>query len=134
LVTTNRVVGPLLNCSALLMLRRSVGHLPAWSSASPIRRTGAASAARRGLGISPMVYARSSRSQQAEIAGTAQPLSARQAIATPGQRARSARTTRVRIATTPWLAWPSPRRSTAVTTWSVSPATINQGRDWCWAY
>ena len=67
------------------------------------------------------------------MAGTAPPLSIRSAICTPGQRSRSARTTRSRMATTPWLAWTSPRRSTAVTNWSVSPSKIKTGRYWCWS-
>jgi len=79
-----------------------------------------------------MVYPIPSASHHAYRAGTANPLSARSSIGTPGQRARTPRTTRLRTATTPWLPWAFPGRSTAVMSWSVSPSKRSRGKYMCW--
>ncbi len=41
-------------------------------------------------------------------------------------------TIRRRIATTPWLAWTVPGRSTAVMSWPVAPSKMSSGWYWCW--
>src|SRR5262249_36911434 len=57
----------------------------------------------------------------------AKPLSARRAMVTCGQRARSVATRRVRTATTPRLACTVPCRKTAVRSWLVSPSKTSRG-------